>query len=194
MSQFWLYFKLGLTHVLDLQAYDHILFLIVLTLPYTIRDWKKVLWLVSIFTLGHTLSLVLSVYKVVNVNGAIVEFLIPITILITAIYNVLTAGKKLKRETVNLTFISALFFGLIHGLGFSTYFKQIIAGEESKWLPLLDFALGIELAQVVIVVFVIIATFVAQNVLRVHRKDWIMVLSAIVIGVVLPMLQETFPF
>jgi hypothetical protein len=192
MSQFWLYFKLGLTHVLDLSAYDHILFLVALTLPFIFKDWKKVLILVSVFTLGHTLSLFLSVYKIVIINSALIEFLIPVTIFATALYNILTARKSNSNTTMAV--LAALFFGLIHGFGFSNYFKQIIAGEESKLLPLLEFALGIEIAQVVIVLFVLIASYVFQNIIRVKRRDWVLVVSAIVIGVVIPMLSETYPY
>lgn len=192
MSQFWLYFKLGLTHVLDLSAYDHILFLVALTLPFIFKDWKKVLILVSVFTLGHTLSLFLSVYKIVIINSALIEFLIPVTIFATALYNILTARKSNSNTTMAV--LAALFFGLIHGFGFSNYFKQIIAGEESRLLPLLEFALGIEIAQVVIVLFVLIASYVFQNIIRVKRRDWVLVVSAIVIGVVIPMLSETYPY
>ena len=140
MSQFWFYLKLGLTHVLDLNAYDHILFLIVLTVAYTFKEWKRVLWLVTLFTVGHTISLVLSLYGVVKVNAKLIEFLIPLTILIMAVYNIFTAGKNPGKAKKGLLLVSALFFGLIHGLGFSNYFKPIVASQESKLLPLIEFA------------------------------------------------------
>ncbi len=193
MSQFWLYFKLGLNHVLDLNAYDHILFLLALTVPYAFKDWKRVLILVSIFTLGHTLSLFLSVYKIVTINATLIEFLIPVTIFATALYNIITARKK-NNETLAMAFVFTLFFGLIHGFGFSNYFKQIIAGEESKALPLIEFALGIEVAQIVIVLFTLLIGFIFQNIFRVTRRDWILIVSAIIIGIVIPMLQNTYPY
>ena len=192
MSQFWLYFNLGLEHVLDWNAYDHILFLIVLVAAYSFSSWTRVLWLVTIFTLGHTLALFLSVYGVVSVSSRWVELLIAVTILVTALYNIFTAKKKESQKNVSLLYAATAFFGIIHGLGFSTYFKMIASGTESKFLPLLEFALGIEAAQVIVVVIVMILGFIFQNFFRVNRRDWILVLSAIVIGIILPILRENF--
>lgn len=192
MSQFWLYFKLGLDHVLDWQAYDHILFLIVLVAAYTFSSWKRILWLVTLFTIGHTLALFLSVYEIVQVDSAYVELLIPITIILTALYNIFTASKKELNKNHSWLYFTTVFFGLIHGLGFSTYFKMVSANTESKFLPLLEFALGIETSQVIIVFAVIIFSFIAQNVLQVSKRDWILVTSAMVIGIILPILQENF--
>lgn len=193
MSQFWLYFKLGLTHVLDINAYDHILFLIALTVPYTFNHWKKILWLVTVFTIGHTLSLIMSTYGLIRVSATLVEFLIPATIFITALFNIFTA-KRSGIEKFGPAFFVTLFFGIIHGLGFSSYFKGIIAGEENKLLPLLEFALGIETAQVIVVLVVLILGFILSTVFRFNRRDWILVISAMVIGVVLPMLIENYPY
>ena len=192
MSQFWLYFRLGLEHVLDWNAYDHILFLIVLVVAYSFHSWKRVLWLVSIFTLGHTLSLFLSVYEIVLVDSSWIEFLIPVTILITAIFNMINAKKKESKNNISVLYLTTAFFGIIHGLGFSTYFKMIASGTESVFLPLLEFALGIETAQVIVVLCVMIIGFILQNMLRVKRRDWILVVSAIVIGIILPILKENY--
>lgn len=194
MDQFWFYFKLGLTHVLDLNAYDHILFLVVLTIPYTFKDWKRVFWLVTIFTLGHTVSLILSTYGVVRVSSAFIEFLIPVTILIAAVFNIFTAGKSAKKESYGLIFFVTLFFGLIHGLGFSNYFKTVIADEANKLLPLAEFALGIEAAQVVVVLLVLILGFIFQSVFRFNKRDWVLVISSVVVGIVIPMLANTYPY
>lgn len=194
MDQFWFYFKLGLTHVLDLKAYDHILFLVVLTIPYTFKDWKRVFWLVTIFTLGHTLSLILSTYGVVRVSSAFIEFLIPVTIMIAAVFNIFTAGKSAKKESYGLIFFVTLFFGLIHGLGFSNYFKTVIADEANKLLPLAEFALGIEAAQVVVVLLVLILGFIIQSIFRFNKRDWVLVISSIVVGIVIPMLANTYPY
>ena len=125
MSQFWLYLKLGLEHVLDWNAYDHILFLIALVASYTFTSWKRVLWLVTIFTIGHTFALFLSTYEIVIVDTAWVEFLIPVSIMITAIYNIFTASNKEKSGNPTLLYFTTAFFGVIHGLGFSTYFKML---------------------------------------------------------------------
>ena len=192
MSQFWLYFQLGLEHVLDWQAYDHILFLVVLVASYTFLGWKRVLWLVTIFTLGHTLSLFLSVYEIVMVDSSWAEFLIPITILITAVFNIINAKKKENKNNISVLYFTTAFFGIIHGLGFSTYFKMIAAGMESKFLPLLEFALGIETAQIIVVLVVLFFAFIFQNVFGISRRDWILVISSIVIGIILPILQENY--
>ena len=192
MSQFWLYFKLGLDHVLDWQAYDHVLFLIVLVASYGFTTWKRVLWLVTLFTLGHTLALFLSVYEIVKVASDYVEFLIPVTILATAIFDIATAGKKVRNTNYNVLYFTTVFFGLIHGLGFSSYFKMIAAGAEGKFLPLVEFALGIEAAQIIVVLAVMIIGFLFQNVLNVSKRDWILVTASIVIGVILPILQKTY--
>lgn len=192
MSQFWLYFQLGLEHVLDWRAYDHILFLIVLVACHTFHSAIRVFWLVTLFTLGHTISLFLSVYGIISVNTGWVEFLIAATIFVTAVFNMATAKKQENRKDLTLLYVSSLFFGVIHGLGFSTYFKVISAGTESKLLPLLEFALGIEAAQIIVVIIVLILAFIFQNLLGVSRRDWVLVVSSIVIGVVLPILLENY--
>ena len=192
MSQFWLYFRLGLEHVLDWHAYDHILFLIALVTSYTFFGWKRVFWLVTIFTLGHTFSLFLSVYEIVSVDTQWVEFLIPVTIIVTAIFNILNSKKKETKNNASVLYFTTAFFGIIHGLGFSTYFKMVAAGTENKLLPLLEFALGIEAAQIVVVLCVLILAFLFQNVLNITRRDWILVLSSIVIGVILPILRDNY--
>jgi hypothetical protein len=192
MSEFWIYFQIGLKHVLDIHAYDHVLFLIALTVPYLFKDWKRVLLLVSVFTIGHTLALLLSVYGIIAIKVNIVEFLIPITILITAVYHLLTAGKTSKNDGVNLVFFITLFFGIIHGLGFSNYFKTILGGSaNSKLLPLGEFALGIEAAQLVVVFVVLVLSYIVQTVFRFSKRDWALVMSAFIIGVVIPMIIES---
>ena len=192
MSEFWIYFQIGLKHVLDINAYDHVLFLIALTIPYAFKDWKRILLLVTVFTVGHTLALLLSVFGIIAVKANIVEFLIPITILITAVFHLFTAGKASKSESVNLIFFVTLFFGIIHGIGFSNYFKTILGGTaSSKLVPLLEFALGIEVAQLIVVFVVLIVSYIVQTVFRFSKRDWALVMSAFVIGVVIPMIVES---
>ncbi|WP_179344375.1 HupE/UreJ family protein [Winogradskyella ursingii] len=188
LENFWFNVQYGINHVLDFNAYDHLLFLVVLSVPYVFKDWKRVLLLVTVFTIGHTISLVLSAYDVVRVNASLVEFLIPLTILITAIYNVFTAGKKEKNTKIGLLFFTALFFGLIHGLGFAREFIMFAGASDSKLLLLVEFALGIEIAQIIIVFVVLFIGFLFQTLFRFSRRDWVMVLSAVVIGLVIPML------
>lgn len=192
MSEFWIYFQIGLKHVLDIHAYDHVLFLIALTTPYAFKDWKRILLFVTMFTVGHTLALLLSVFGIIAVKASLVEFLIPVTILITAFFNLFTAGKASKNESVNLVFFLTLFFGIIHGLGFSNYFKTILGGTaSSKLVPLLEFALGIEAAQLIVVFVVLVISYIVQTVFRFSKRDWALVMSAFVIGVVIPMIVES---
>ncbi|MDC1162340.1 HupE/UreJ family protein [Tenacibaculum sp.] len=187
MNEFILYFKMGLFHVLDIKAYDHILFLIVLTCVYIFKQWKNVLWLVTLFTIGHSLTLALSAYGVLNINKNLIEFLIPLTIFITGLMNVLTAKKASQgKENQNLFF--SLFFGLIHGLGFSNYFKMMIGKNDDKLMPLLEFALGVEAAQVIIVLIILLVGSLFQSVFTTNRRDWILVTSSIVIGFAVQMM------
>ena len=176
MSEFWIYFQIGLKHVLDIHAYDHVLFLIALAVPFSFKDWKRIVLLVSLFTIGHTMALLLSVYGIIAIKVNVVELLIPITILITALFNLFTAGKSSKKESINLVFFITLFFGIIHGLGFSNYFKTILGGSaNSKLIPLGEFALGIEAAQIVVVFVVLVLSYIVQTVFRFSKRDWTLV-------------------
>jgi hypothetical protein len=191
MQDFWVFFKIGLGHVLDINGYDHVLFLIALTVPYLVKDWKRILVLVTVFTLGHSLALVLSVFNFVNVNVDLVEFVIPITILLTAFYNLIHAGKPMPKEKLNFISITTLFFGIIHGLGFSNYFKTILFGEAIDKLPhLFEFAVGIEAAQICVVLGVLLVSFVVQTLFKFSKRDFALTASAFVIGVVVPIIIE----
>jgi len=158
LNQFLFYFELGMDHILQINGLDHILFLVVLIIAYTFKDWKSVLWLVTAFTVGHTLSLILSTYGAVKVNPRAIEFFVLVTIFLMAIYNVFTAGKNTSGKSTNniasiVLLIAALFFGIIHGLAFAKDFKSMItAGTDEKLLPLLEFTLGIEVAQIIVVI------------------------------------------
>jgi hypothetical protein len=192
MSAFWIYFEIGVRHVLDLFAYDHVLFLIALTVPYSFKDWKRLLLLVSLFTVGHTMALLLSVFGVIIIKGNLVEFVIPITILIVAFFNLFTARKSSKNESISVVILITLFFGIIHGLGFASYFKSLLGGSsQSKLLPLSEFALGIEAAQIIVVFVVLILSYFVQTFFRFSKRDWILVMSSFIIGVVLPMIIES---
>ncbi len=192
MSDFWLYFNLGLHHVLDWKAYDHILFLIVLCAAYTFTSWRKILILVTMFTIGHTLSLLLASYGVVKVSANLIEFLIPITILVTALFNLFTAGKEKRAEKIGVFYIVTIFFGLIHGLGFASFFTALDSGGGI--LPLLEFALGIEAAQIIVVLIILIIAWIFQTIFRFNKRDWVLVVSSLVIGMVIPMLINNWIF
>ena len=189
MDNFKLFVELAFKHVLDWQAYDHILFFIVLTVVYTFRDWKKSLLLITFFTIGHTATLGLASYNILSIKKELIEFLIPLTILITAIVNLFTINKKNFHQS-NTNIFFAFFFGLIHGLGLSGFLKMALDDGDSKLFPLLEFALGVELAQILIVILILIAGYIAQYFLRIKKRDWVLALSSIVIGIIIPMLAE----
>ncbi len=191
MSEFWIFFQLGLKHVLDINGYDHLLFLVALTAPFLFKDWKQILILVTVFTLGHTVAMLLNVYNIISVRSVLVEFLIPVSILTTALFTLLNGGKPAKPQSKSVIIFITLFFGIIHGLGFSTYFKSLLSGTPTdKLLPLFEFALGIEAAQVIIVLCVLVLSYIVQTFTKFNKRDWTLVLSAFVMGVVLPMVIE----
>ena len=191
MDSLIFFLKEGLFHVLDWNAYDHVLFLVALAVVYDFKNWKKLIWLISLFTIGHTLSLILAAYNIVSVDTKWVEFLIPVTIIITAVVNILYVKNTTKQLKTNTNLVFALFFGLIHGLGFSGYFKMLIGTSESKFLPLLEFALGVEIAQIIVVLIILILGFIFQTLFRFSKRDYVLIISSIVIGIVLPILKAT---
>lgn len=189
MSSFEVYFKLGLQHILDIQGFDHILFILALCAIYVARDWKKILILVTAFTIGHSLTLALATFNIVNFRSDIIEFLIPVTIAITAFIN-LFKNKPTNGKGVNLNYFLAGFFGLVHGLGFSNYLKELLGKEASIWQPLLAFNIGLEAGQIVIVAAFLLATSLL-HLAGVNRKDWTLIVSAFVLGVACMLLLET---
>ncbi|AKA35146.1 HupE/UreJ family protein [Flagellimonas lutaonensis] len=196
MQDFWFYIKLGFNHVLDLGAYDHILFLAALAVPFAFKSWKQVVVLATIFTITHCVSLALSVYGVATVDVGLIEFLIPITIAAAAIFNGFYIVNEKNRVEIGFYFhcLVTAFFGLIHGFGFSNYFKMLMAEEEEKVGPLLGFATGIELSQVAIILMVLLLAFVLQDVLKVKKRIFIALASILILLITIPMLIETFPF
>lgn len=194
MQEFWFYIELGLHHVLDINAYDHILFLTALALPFTFKSWKNVLLLATVFTFTHCLALVFSVYEIMVIEASWIEFLIPVTIVSTALFNLVDSNNQKEDNTIWFHVIATGIFGLVHGFGFSNYFKMLIMGEEDKLAPLLGFAGGIELSQVVLVLLVLILAYVIQNILKVKQSLFITVGSVLIVLITLPLLYETFPF
>lgn len=189
MDSFIFYFLEGFWHVLDLQAYDHILFIILLAVPFLFNSWRKLLFLVTAFTIGHTISLLLVTFGKVSFSSAYIEFLIPVTIAVTALYNIFTAGRRHRDNTPWLTAMIALFFGLVHGFGFSGAFRMLESGSDQSTLLLLgEFALGIEAAQLVIVLIVLILNFIFTGLFRFSKREWTQIISAIIFGIVIPML------
>lgn len=193
MQDFWFYIKLGLDHVLDFGAYDHILFLSALAIPFTFRSWKKVLILATVFTITHCLSLLLSVYEVLLMDVSLIEFLIPVTIFLTAVFNIVYQNMLQGQKSIALHIVATAFFGLVHGFGFSNYFKMLVAGEDEKVRPLLGFATGIEISQVTIVLTILALTYLFQSILKIRQSVFIWVTSIVVLLITIPMLYQTFP-
>ena len=183
-----MYFEEGWQHIADLGGYDHILFIMALCAVYLMNDWKKVLILVTAFTVGHSITLALSVLNIVRVSTDLIEFLIPVTIVITALGNALRGGKEPGR--VQWNYFLALFFGLIHGLGFSNYLRSMLGTQSDILQPLLAFNLGLEFGQLIIVTIILILSQLIIQIGKVSRRDWTIFLSAAIFGVAFVMSIE----
>ncbi|MEE9349735.1 MAG: HupE/UreJ family protein [Flavobacteriaceae bacterium] len=194
MNEIVFYIQQGFTHVLDLKALDHVLLFVALTVVYRFKNWKKTLWLITFFTLGHGITFGLSVYEYLDINVDLVEFLIAVTILISVLINIFNVSQEKEIQHTNANSYFAFLFGLIHGLGFSNYFKMLLDDDENKFIPLIEFAIGIEFSQIVIVLLVLSAGHVFQYVLHKKRRYWIIGVSILLLFRVIPMLFERFPF
>jgi len=194
MSLFELYFTLGLQHIADLKGYDHILFILILCAVYSLKEWKRVLILVTAFTIGHSLTLALATLDLVRVNGDLIEFLIPLTIFVTALVNVIQRKQKVSALQHYLKYGAALFFGLIHGLGFSNYLRSLLGAEKGLVLPLFSFNVGIEVGQILIVVIIMLLTKVVVDILKLPSREWHLLLSGAGMGISLVLMAERLPF
>jgi hypothetical protein len=193
MSQFELYFKLGRDHILDYaNGYDHILFVIALCAIYQLRDWKHVLVLVTAFTIGHSITLALATLSIVNVNQKLIEFLIPVTIFITAASNIFKKEETFTGGPIQLNYFYAGCFGLIHGLGFSNYLKTILGRDENIISQLFAFNLGLEFGQIIIVVLFLVTSFIVVDLFGLNRRDWKLVISSAIAGIALMLVKENY--
>jgi len=191
MSEFSLYFGLGKDHILDYaNGYDHILFVVALCALYVSRDWKRVLILVTAFTIGHSVTLALSTLRIVNVNPDLIEFLIPLTIFITAVSNLFKNENSVGDKPMQMNYFYAAFFGLIHGLGFSNYLRSILGKDKGIITQLLAFNLGLEVGQIVIVVLFMSVCFILVDLFGLNRRDWKMVISSAVAGIALVLMKD----
>ncbi|MEO8171575.1 MAG: HupE/UreJ family protein [Sediminibacterium sp.] len=193
MNDFGLYFELGYKHIADLRGIDHILFVMALCLRYQFADWRKILILVTAFTIGHSITLALSVFNVVDYSYKWIEFLIPVTIVITAISNVFVKKFVFKSKFPIIYFL-ALFFGLIHGLGFSTYLKSLLGSDHNVVGQLLAFNLGLEAGQLLIVSLVLIISFIFVSILKCNRREYLLYISGGIFAIALQMTLERIPF
>lgn len=192
MQDFLFYLKLGWEHIISLDALDHQLFVLALIAVYSYSDWKKILVLVTAFTIGHSVTLALSILDIVRVPSDWVEFLIPLTIVLTALGNILMKNKKQSQGKLN--YYLALFFGLIHGMGFANTARVMIAKSQSIALPLLGFNVGLEVGQIAIVLGILVLLFILLNIFKVNKKDWILFVSSGVFALSLKMTLERIPF
>ena len=191
MSEFQLYFGLGREHILDYKnGYDHILFVIALCAIYVIRDWKRVLVLITAFTIGHSITLALATLEIIRINASWIEFFIPFTIFITAFSNLFKNEEDLSDRNVHANYVYALFFGLIHGMGFANYLHGILGRDESIVSQLLAFNLGLEFGQIIIVVIFLTISFLLVDLFGVNRRDWKLVISSAIAGIALILMKD----
>ena len=191
MEDVKLYFELGWEHIISWNALDHILFIIALCALYQVKNWKKVLLLVTAFTVGHSITLALSVYDIIRFNSNWVEFLIPCTIIATAAFNFLKKDNSPKTLWIN--YFIALFFGLIHGMGFANSIRFMLLSDQKIALPLLSFNIGLEAGQIVIVTLVLILSYLTITLLKTPKKAWVFSLSIIAFAVALKMAIDRWP-
>jgi len=170
-----LYLELGFKHLLDLDGYDHILYLVTLCAIYSIKDWKKVLFLATAFTIGHSITLALNAYDVLSFSSDWIETLIPVTIILTAIYNLMVGNQS--KTNASIGYVLAIGFGLIHGMGISNFLKTLMSPGESLITPLLGFNIGVELAQIVVVSISLVVSYLLIDKLRIPQKKWMQFVS-----------------
>jgi hypothetical protein len=191
MSEIGFYFRLGWEHIMSIDALDHLLFIWVLSAIYLLRDWRQVLILVTAFTIGHSVTLALSVMNLVQVRSEWVEFLIPCTIVFTALGNLFRNDFTSRRLRSN--YFLALFFGLIHGLGFANTLRFLLVKGQSLGWSLFGFNVGLEAGQIVVVTVSLLLSWLFVERLRVARREWVLVVSAAVFGLALKMALERIP-
>ena len=186
MQEFKTWFEIGFDHILNYQALDHILFVFALTIMYEIKMIKKIIILITAFTIGHTITLVLSTLNMISFDQKVIEFSIPITIAITSINNIINRNKNLNNIS-NVNYFIALFFGLIHGLGFSNYLKALLIGD-SILLELFAFNVGVEVGQIIIVLLFLLISYFISKIFFSKKGEWILFVSSLILGISLTLI------
>jgi len=192
MNDFTFYFSIGWQHIINAEALDHIFFITALAAIYMLKDWRQVLILVTAFTVGHTITLILSTKRIIEVNQNWVEFLIPCTIVVTAISNLFQ--KTFTSKAIRINYFLALFFGLIHGLAFANVLRLILAPEQSFALSMFSFSVGLESGQILIVFLILLLSQFFIGVLKIQRLHWVIFLSAVVFGLAMEMALQRLPW
>ncbi|TXF77350.1 HupE/UreJ family protein [Chryseobacterium sp.] len=191
MTDLLLYLQLGWEHIISFDALDHQLFVLVLVAVYSFREYKKILWLVTAFTIGHSLTLALSILDIVRIPANWVEFLIPLTIFITALDNLLMRNRQ--QNLMRMNYYLALFFGLIHGMGFANTARMMMAAEQNIAVPLLGFNIGLELGQIAVVSLILLTEFLLMRFLKIRKVYWIVFTSALTLIIAFVIGVQRFP-
>jgi HupE / UreJ protein len=192
MSDFGFYFKLGWEHIISIGALDHQLFILALAAIYLLKDWKQVLILVTAFTIGHSITLALSVFDIIRFSAKWVEFLIPCTIVFTAIINLFQ--KSFTPRSVRINYFLALFFGLVHGMGFANSIRFMLASDQSIGWGLFGFNVGLEVGQIAVVLSILLFSTILITLFKINRRDWVIFASAGIFGLALKMALERIPW
>jgi hypothetical protein len=197
MSELTTFLQLGFKHITDLKGFDHILFILALCAIYKISEWRKVLLLITAFTIGHSVTLALATFNIVRINSNLVEFLILVTIIVTCIFNFfykIPSRKPLKPKADYSRYSMALFFGLIHGLGFSNYLRSLLSKNDSIFQPLFAFNVGLEVGQILIVAFALFLFTLIIRVFKINHHDLKLGLSAFIAGITLFLIKDSAIF
>ncbi|GAC1423201.1 MAG: HupE/UreJ family protein [Flavisolibacter sp.] len=192
MNDFSFYFKIGWQHIVNKEALDHIFFITVLAAIYRLKDWKQVLMLVTSFTIGHTITLALSTLNILEFPSRYIEFFIPCTIVVTAINNLFNS--QFTHKSIRVNYALALFFGLIHGLAFANTLRMILAKDQSFAFSMFSFSMGLESAQILVVLMVLLLAELFHKAFHVNRKDWVVFVSAAVFAQALEMAIQRWPY
>jgi hypothetical protein len=192
MEDFAFYFQLGWDHIISFDAIDHLLFIGALISLYHMRQWKQVLILVTAFTIGHSLTLALSSLNIIRFNNHLTEFLIPLTIFLTGLFNLLQ--KVENNNNIRLNYFLALFFGLIHGIGFANSIRFMLASQQTITFPLLSFNLGIEAGQIIVVSSLLFTALVFTDIIGIKQEWWKKAISVLCMFFALFMCIQRWPF
>ncbi len=196
MSEFAVYLQLGFDHISDyLNGYDHILFVCALGCGYSFAERKKLLLLTAAFTVGHSFTLALATRHVVNLPIQLIEFLIPMSILVACLINLKNSNKSTtKNHQTNTNYLLAACFGLVHGLGFSNYLKELLGKQQSILKPLLAFNIGLEIGQLTILVIFLTLQTLLINWFRLSKRDFNLIFSSTIAGIALVMIKDRWYF
>ena len=194
-SPFVVFLRLGFDHISDLNGYDHMLFITALCAIYQLKQWKQLLVLVTAFTVGHSVTLALATMNLVTINAELVEFLIPITIFLTSVVNIVPMVRYKKnmdeqRGEWYTKYALALGFGLIHGLGFSNFLRAMLGAADGIFVPLLAFNIGLEAGQLVILLVILVISTFLVRIVGLAQRDWGLILSGGTAGASLLMIID----